>query len=169
MNNFEFEHNGKKLWYSRAVAVVGLIFAHDYIWDWYVLANKRGKNTPDFQGCWSLPCGYLDFNETCEEAIIREIFEETGLKIPDDNYLNLIGIDSIPEGRQNVTIRFKCSLMDDITTLKLTNKNADEGEVDEARWINLREAGSFNWAFNHLQLVSTYWNEPPEAPKKINK
>ena len=36
----------------------------------------------DGQGLWCCPCGYLDFDETLEECVIREIKEETGLTIP---------------------------------------------------------------------------------------
>src|SRR4030042_984708 len=152
MNNFEFKHNGESLWYSRAVAVVGLILAHDYIWDWYVLANKRGKNTPDFQGYWSLPCGYLDFNETCEEAIIREIFEETGLKIQKDRYLDLIGVDSIPVGKQNVTIRFKCNMMEGITM-------ADKIIINNSRPGSQINIVSGNAKINASQTIITSKNE----------
>jgi 8-oxo-dGTP diphosphatase len=165
MNNFEFEHNGKKLWYSRAVAVVGMIMAHDDNWHWYVLANKRGKNTPDFQGYWSLPCGYLDFNESCEEAMCRETFEETGLRIKEEE-LSLIGVDSIPDGRQNVTIRYICSLVDNVKDLTLTIENADFGEVDEVKWIPLDNFKEYKWAFNHIALISKHCR-PPKS--NINK
>lgn len=45
----------------------------------YFLANKRGTETPDFQGYWNCPCGYIDFDETEEDAVCREIMEETDM------------------------------------------------------------------------------------------
>ncbi len=162
MNNFEFDYKGKKYWYSRSVAVVGLIMAHDDNWHWYILANKRGVNTPDFQGYWCLPCGYLDFNETCEKAICRETFEETGLRINEEEF-SLIGIDSVPFGRQNVTIRFICSLSENIKDLTLTIENANYGEVEEVRWIPLDDFKTYKWAFNHVGLISIYCRPPDSS------
>jgi ADP-ribose pyrophosphatase YjhB (NUDIX family) len=40
-------------------------------------------------GCWALPAGYMDADELPEEAIAREIAEETGLTI---RILGLLGI-----------------------------------------------------------------------------
>jgi len=43
-----------------------------------VLLIKR-KNNP-FKGKWALPGGFVEYGEKVEDAIIREVFEETGLK-----------------------------------------------------------------------------------------
>ncbi len=44
-----------------------------------VLLVKRGK--PPFQGHWSIPGGGLEFGERLEDAVRREVMEETGLEI----------------------------------------------------------------------------------------
>lgn len=44
-----------------------------------VLLVKRGK--PPRQGQWSIPGGKQEFGETVREAAMREVQEETGLKI----------------------------------------------------------------------------------------
>lgn len=155
MKNFEFEHDGKKYWYSRSVAVLGMVIGIDENKQLYVLANKRGKNTPDYQGCWCMPCGYLDFGETTEEAIARETFEETGVKL-DVNEFYLHSIDSIPEDRQNVTIRYKTKNPIDIDKYKLTSENSEEREVDDIKWIRLTDINKYKWAFNHDELIEKY-------------
>ncbi|MDP4291731.1 MAG: NUDIX hydrolase, partial [Bacteroidota bacterium] len=43
----------------------------------YVLLILR--NNPPFQGCWALPGGFIDMDETLEESALRELAEETGL------------------------------------------------------------------------------------------
>jgi 8-oxo-dGTP diphosphatase len=155
MKNFEFEHEGKKYWYSRSVAVLGMIIGIDENKQLYVLANKRGQNTPDFQGCWCMPCGYLDFGETTEQAVIREVWEETGVKLEmDDFYLH--SVDSIPEDeKQNVTIRYMNNPID-INKYQLTKENAEDGEVDDVKWIACAEIDKYEWAFNHNDLIKKY-------------
>jgi ADP-ribose pyrophosphatase YjhB (NUDIX family) len=44
-----------------------------------VLLVKRG--TPPLLGRWSLPGGVLELGETLSEGIVREVFEETALRI----------------------------------------------------------------------------------------
>lgn len=154
MKNFEFEHEGKKYWHSRSVAVLGMIVGIDDDGNNYILANKRGINTPDYQGCWCMPCGYLDFDETTEQAIQREVFEETGIKLPECNFY-LHSIDSIPEERQNVTIRYMFTPID-INEYKLTSEHAEDGEVDAVKWIPLYDIDKYEWAFNHNDLIKSY-------------
>jgi 8-oxo-dGTP diphosphatase len=57
-----------------------------------ILLIKR-KNDP-FKGKWALPGGYVEYGEKVEDTVVREVFEETGLKT---KIHNLIGIYSDPD------------------------------------------------------------------------
>lgn len=54
---------------------------------------RRGH--PPHQGEWALPSGFVEADESAEEAAIREAAEETGLKV---EIIELANINSFPEG-----------------------------------------------------------------------
>ena len=79
--NERIEANGKEYWISRSVAVVGIVFAiKDHIV--YTLVTKR-SSIMDQPHKLCVPCGYLDWDESCYEAMLREVYEETSLYLPD--------------------------------------------------------------------------------------
>lgn len=53
------------------------------------------RNNPPHQGMWALPSGYIEADETTEEAAIREAAEETGLQV---ELIDLAAVLSFPEG-----------------------------------------------------------------------
>ena len=49
-----------------------------------VIKNKKllmGKRIGSYGGQWCIPCGYVEWDEDVYDAVTREFFEETGLKI----------------------------------------------------------------------------------------
>lgn len=54
---------------------------------------RRGH--PPNVGEWALPSGYIEADESSEQAAVRECKEETGLEV---ELLELFGVDSFPEG-----------------------------------------------------------------------
>jgi 8-oxo-dGTP pyrophosphatase MutT (NUDIX family) len=56
-----------------------------------VLLIKRSEEMQNFPGYWDLPGGHLVEGETLEEGLVREVFEETSIKIKDPVKLYNIG------------------------------------------------------------------------------
>ncbi len=52
------------------------------------------RKNPPFEGRYALPGGFVEYNEKVEEAVVREIEEETGLKTKVDQ---LLGVYSSPD------------------------------------------------------------------------
>ena len=46
-----------------------------------VLLIERGDEP--FKGCWAFPGGFMNMDETTEQCAIRELEEETGLRVSD--------------------------------------------------------------------------------------
>lgn len=75
--------------YVNPVPAVGIIIEMDG----GVVLIRRGQ--PPHQGEWTLPSGFIEADESAEEAAIREAGEETGLKV---QIIEMAGINSFPEG-----------------------------------------------------------------------
>ena len=149
---------GEVEWVARNIAALVMVLGYNKQGKLHVLANVRGPKTPDpeFRGCWCMPCGYLDYNETIKEAATREVFEETGVKLNPENLI-LFYINDIPEEdkRQNVTFRYRCTIKEAIEDIKLTSKNSEEEEVDNIKWIPVDDVDNYKWAFNHDKIIKT--------------
>ena len=143
---------------SRSIAVTGCIFTF-LNGKWCVLANKRGEGTPDFQGMWNMPCGYLDFNETTAEAVIREVYEETGIKVNPDHLHFWKFNDSPTQNRQNVSFRYY-ALVDaqpgNISVGTGNDRGGEEDEVEAIGWIPVDSIDKYQWAFGHDEIIKEF-------------
>lgn len=174
------QHNidGRVVWESRSVAVVGTIFIYQNLIP-HVLVSRRGPNAEDFQGKMNLIAGYLDWNESGYEALVRETWEEVGFNLPKylkkaekigetailQNDLNQPwGVNTkIGENHQNISLRYGVAFQigPDDKFPKLTTKyNEIEGECEDPMWLSLEDPNleSYEWAFNHDIVIEDYYN-----------
>lgn len=95
--------------YTVAVAV--LTRDHDDGDLQVLLVRRPAEHTDPFAGFWSLPGGYVDLEETAQQAAARELVEETGLSVP-AAWLEEVGVfdDPLPDrplrGCRYVTMAF---------------------------------------------------------------
>lgn len=154
-----YDKEGKMIgWLSRSVCVVGFTFAKNAFGDWCVLVSQRGEDTPDpeFRGCWNAVCGYLDYGETCMQAIAREYKEELGFDItPFNTVLWKIIDDPEKDKRQNVSFRYVTIIEDKkVEEMSEFSKEGNEGkEVGDIRWMPLSDVCINKWAFNHDDVI----------------
>lgn len=70
---------------------------------YWVLLVKR-KNAP-FEGMWALPGGFMNMDETLEDAALRELSEETGIKgVQLEQYHTFSNINRDPRHRTVTTV-----------------------------------------------------------------
>ena len=149
----------KTVFSGRFCAVSGFIYAI-VNGKYSILANLRGPGTPDYQGCWNAPCGFLECFETSKQGIQREIFEECGFYI-DENDLKVIFVETDPNecNNGNVTIRHR-AFLGKIIPIYTKGEGGEENEVDGITWIPIDDIDKYKWAFNHRKTTELY------APKK---
>jgi 8-oxo-dGTP pyrophosphatase MutT (NUDIX family) len=152
-----------ELWLSRSVAVVGIIFAITDNFTMRVLTVKRSETMPDKPNRWCLPCGYLDYGETLEEAVEREVYEETGFLMRDHSKRLLrdmpyfhIDSDHTKSNRQNISVSFaKVYMFEKLPELVLNS------EASALEWTPINEANlkALDLTFGHYDLVMAVQKE----------
>jgi 8-oxo-dGTP diphosphatase len=118
------------------LAVDGVILLGEAI----VLVKRR--NQP-YAGMWALPGGFVEYGETVEDAVKREILEETGLKVEIEK---LAGIYSDPKRDprgHTVSVVFLCKKTGG--SLKADSDAADVGVFPLAKLPHL--------AFDHRKII----------------
>lgn len=154
---------------SRAVAVVGAVFA-DTDEGIKVLVTKRSQRMMDEKGKMCLPCGYLDWDESGIEAVVREIYEETSLYLPDiENYL-VLDNDNQPfrikdkpneDKRQNISLlyTFWYDFTKDMSAFPNEVLTHSCHETENVSWMNLNDfyltCENTKWAFNHDETIKS--------------
>jgi len=110
------------------VAVHGLIKKNDKY-----LVIQRSANDDYMPSFWDIPGGTIEFGEKIEDALIREVTEETGLNIATSKILFCFGYisETIPD-RHQFTLVYECDFLSGEVKLDLQ-------EHDEYRWVTLAE------------------------------
>lgn len=87
------DENGNDVWISRSNVVIPIVFKmNEETGDIFTLVEKRGSAV-SHTGEWCCPCGYIDWDETLEEACHREVKEETGLDLDMDKII-FVNVDT---------------------------------------------------------------------------
>ena len=69
-----------------------------------VLLIQRGSEP--YKGCWAFPGGFMNMDETTEQCAIRELEEETGLRVSDVHQIGAYSkVDRDPRGR-TITVAY---------------------------------------------------------------
>jgi ADP-ribose pyrophosphatase YjhB (NUDIX family) len=167
MENLKMLHpkTGEVIYYSRSVAVVGVLsYTNPITKDDYFLIVKRGnKEDLDCKGQYCLPCGYLDWDETTEQAVAREVMEETKIKTNPKKW-KLLGIDSNPINKQNISMFYGYNITDEELSPDIPKNgviftnNTPQCEIEQAEWlgVNTNIDNLFKkeqWAFEHDLII----------------
>ena len=73
-----------------------------------LLCIRRGHGPG--AGLWSLPGGRVESGESLHEALVREVFEETGLEVVVDRFVGYV--ERIGDGYHFVILDFAVTLLD---------------------------------------------------------
>ena len=96
------------------------------------LAVRRCSDAQYGASQWELPGGMIESGETVEEALVREIKEETGISIKEVRLIHIYtNRDSLPD-RQHFEITYQC-------TYRSGDVRLNPREHDSFAWLHLNE------------------------------
>lgn len=113
-----------------------------------ILLVKR--NTVIFKGYWALPGGKVDVGETIEQAIVREVKEETGLHVKIVRKIGEYHEIGIQDG-----IDYDYYPACFLVKLVGGKIKRQEKEIDEIKLVDLREIPE-KLAFEHSSMIRDY-------------
>lgn len=191
-NNRENEEittvDGRTFWISRSCAIVAYVCLYNLSDKrWYTLLGKRGTGVPDAQGYWALTCGYLDWDESLHQAMLREVWEECGVDLSslaqNDQFLwsdnpclvnnnneeHPWNISDTPKaGKQNISFHYSILFgWRGLPLPHLSIENAAPNEVEELAWVPIEQAATMDLAFNHATRLNQMREELSERMQLV--
>ena len=100
------------------VGVGGIIFNAEGL----VFLARRGREARNESGKWEFPGGGVEFGETLEHALAREILEEYGITIEAQELLDVVNHIIPREGQHWVSPTFICRMMSGTPVIREPHK-----------------------------------------------
>ncbi len=111
-----------------------------------LLMIERGPNPPVWAGMWAFPGGFVDYGEDPEDAVLREMHEETGVTGDNPRIIHVLGAPGRDPRKHCVGLFY---LVD--ADLEAEPRGADDAV--SAAWVPITELNEHNVAADHLVVV----------------
>ena len=129
--------------YPRPAVTVDTLVVRKTKDDLQLLLIQRDREP--FQGFWAIPGGFMDMDETLEEAAVRELEEETGLQNIALTQMKAYSAPDRDPRQRTVSVAFVGFLTD--------NQQIKAGDdARKAQWFSVNRLPSL--AFDHAQIIA---------------
>ena len=146
-HQFDCSDCGYQYFHNAAAAVAGIILCQEQI-----LFTRRA-NDP-CAGMLDLPGGFVDHNESLEQALIREVQEELGIEVRNWRYLMSASSQYVYRGIRY----FTC---DGIFIAQIPHKpqiTLQQSELADAVWLNKHQLNIDEIAFeSQRRAIELFW------------
>lgn len=111
-----------------------------------LLLIKRDKNSKAYPGYWGLVSGKVDWGEEIEEAVVREVKEETNLDIEEPIF---VGKYYDKKGRHPTKTMICLPHICKVTGGELIAGS----DAEDAKWFGFNEVKNMDLAFDHKKML----------------
>lgn len=119
-----------------------------------VLLILRGGEP--FKGAWAFPGGFMNMDETTEQCAIRELEEETGLRVSEIRQIGAYSkVDRDPRGR-TITVAY-LAIIDEPVAVQ------GQDDAAKAEWFQLSDLPHL--AFDHYDIIQDAIQKYQESRK----
>ncbi len=115
---------------TQRLRVAAYALIHD---DEHILLCRISKELPEWEGAWTLPGGGIDFGESPDDAVVREVAEETGLEIKINS---VAGIDNLYVSRDHEEFQ-GLRIIYNVTVVGGELRHELSGTTDRCEWHRL--------------------------------
>lgn len=127
------------------VTVDAVVFGYSKTEGVSVLLIRR--KYPPYKGLWALPGGFVLMNETLEQAVQRELSEETGVKVGYMEQLYTFGDPSRDPRQRIISIAYFA-----LVKTSLYQELKASTDAEDVEWFNIK--GLPKLAFDHKEIVN---------------
>ncbi len=133
--------------YKCRVSVKGMLFRNS---KFLILKRKSSVNEKD--GLWELPGGMVDYDESPNDAIVREIFEETSIEVLDVSPIYVFNIN-----------RSDGKIVGIVYTLKFAfDEVVLSDEHEDYMWISEADVDDYNFVGDLKSELLDYFRKERE-------
>ena len=119
-----------------------------------VIKNKFSRG-------YMLPGGHIDNNESISSALVREVFEETGVQVEFESVINISHFTQGQFGESNMYIISTVKVIDDTITIYDTQEILDAKWIDVDMYLNDEYTNDYN-----KNIVTAYINNKTQKLSK---
>lgn len=131
--------------YPRPALTVDAVVLRQFGGEWQILLIERGIEP--YMGKWALPGGFVNMDELLENACMRELEEETGLKV--EKMTQLKTFDAINRDPRHRTISVV-----HYTFLTSDQEIKAGDDAKKAAWFSINNLPEL--AFDHAEIIQEF-------------
>ena len=110
------------------------------------LMITRGPEPPEWEGMWAFPGGFVDYGENPEDAVIRELLEETGVEGKYPLALTILGAPGRDPRKHCIGLFYLVEVDPD-------SEPVGADDAVDAQWVGINQLTEQNVAGDHSKVI----------------
>lgn len=114
-----------------------------------LIDNRKEEKLKEVDGKWELPGGKMEFGETPEETVKREVIEETGYKVKIEKMLAYTKTEIIEykeKLQHTVIFYYICKVIE-------KQEESNDSKINKIKWITKDEIDNFNFLSGNAEAI----------------